>query len=61
MLVFAHVLVRFCMVDATELKTDKGIDRANRVAVLMTEIENQKKSIKTEQQVDFLAEAVVEE
>ena len=57
-LVFAHTLARFCMPDVAESKTDKGIDRANRVAVLMTEIENQQKPVKEEEQVDFLAVAV---
>jgi len=58
-LVFTHVLVRFCALDVAEMKTDKGIDRANKVAVLMTEINDQNKSWQEEQQTDFLAVAVV--
>lgn len=56
-LAFAHIIARFVMVDAVEIKTINGIDRSDRVAVLTAEIESQSDIIKDENEVIVLAVA----
>ncbi len=45
-LVVAHIIVRFAMVDAVEIRTSNGIDRSDRVSVLTAEMESQTDYIK---------------